>query len=355
MDDDDDNDDGDMPALKLSVLDQSPIRKGGTASDAVHETIALAKACEGFGYARYWLAEHHNTSSFAGSTPEVLIARVAHETRTMRIGSGGIMLPHYSPLKVAENFRMLETLYPGRIDLAIGRAPGADGRTSVALQGGPQAWDVGVFPQQAALLRHYLEEAAGLAAWPEGHPYRSIHASPRGPGVPEMWMLASSVNGALYAAELGMPLAFAHFISPDGQGLEAAEAYRRNFKPHTQGGVPRVSVAVSALAAETEDEAHRLCLSRNLWVMQLLRNQAGPFPSPEEAASYPYTETDRVQMRAIAQRGVTGTPAQVKLGIERLAADYGAEEAIVLTITYGFDARVNSYESIARAFSLPRA
>ncbi len=181
--------------MKLSALDQSPIRKGGTAADAVHETIALAKACEGFGYSRYWLAEHHNTSSFAGSTPEVLIARVAAETKSMRIGSGGIMLPHYSPLKVAENFRMLETLYPERVDLAIGRAPGADGRTSVALQSGPQAWDIGVFPQQAALLRHYLEEAAGLAEWPEGHPYRQIHASPRGPGVPEMWMLASSVMG----------------------------------------------------------------------------------------------------------------------------------------------------------------
>jgi len=341
--------------LKLSVLDQSPIRKGGSAADAVRETIELAKACERFGYARYWLAEHHNTSSFAGSTPEVLIARVAAETSTMRIGSGGIMLPHYSPLKVAENFRMLETLYPGRVDLAIGRAPGADGRTSVALQGGPQAWDIGVFPQQAALLRHYLEEAAGLAEWPEGHPYRQIHASPRGPGVPEMWMLASSVNGAVYAAELGMPLAFAQFISPDGQGPEAAELYRKQFKAHRPGDVPRVSVAVFALAAETDDEAERLCLTRNLWVMQLLRNQAGPFPSPEEAAAYPFTDADRVQIRAIAARGVTGTPSQVKLGLERLAAEYGAEEAIVLTITYEFTARVKSYELIARAFHLPRA
>ena len=168
--------------MKLSALDQSPIRKGGTARDAVLETIELAKTCERLGYARYWLAEHHNTTSFAGSTPEVLISRVAAETSTIRVGSGGIMLPHYSPLKVAENFRMLETLYPGRIDLGIGRAPGADGRTSLALQAGPQAYDIGVFPQQADLLRHYLEESAGLAQWPEGHSYRSIHASPRGPG-----------------------------------------------------------------------------------------------------------------------------------------------------------------------------
>ncbi len=337
--------------MKLGALDQSPIRKGGTAADAVNETIELAKACERFGYQRYWLAEHHNTTSFAGSTPEVLIARVAAETRAMRIGSGGVMLPHYSPLKVAENFRMLETLYPRRVDLAIGRAPGADGRTSVALQAGPEAWDVGVFPQQAALLRHYLEESAGFAQWPENHPYRQIHASPRGPGMPEMWMLASSVNGALYAAELGLPLSFAQFISPDG-GLEAVELYRKQFKPHHPGDRPRVSVAVFALAAETEDEAERLCATRNLWVMQLLRNQAGPFPSPEEALAYPYSDADRAQIRAIAQRGITGTPERVKLGLERLAADYGAEEVIVLTITFDFAARVRSYELLAHACGL---
>jgi luciferase family oxidoreductase group 1 len=342
--------------MKLSVVDQSPIRKGGSAADAVRETIALAKACERLGYARYWLAEHHNTTSFAGSTPEVLIARVAAETSAIRLGSGGIMLPHYSPLKVAENFRMLETMYPERIDLAIGRAPGADGRTSVALQAGPQAYDVGVFPQQAALLRHYLEESAGLAEWPENHPYRHIHASPRGPGLPEMWMLASSVNGAVYAAELGLPLSFAQFISPDGSGPDAAALYRQRFKPHHPGDTPRVSVAVFALAAETEAEAERLCLTRNLWVMQLLRNQAGPFPSPEEAAAYPFTDADRAQIKAIAARGVTGTPDRVVAGLEKLATAYGAEEVIVLTITYDFSARVRSYELLARAAGLsPRS
>jgi luciferase family oxidoreductase group 1 len=337
--------------MKLSVLDQSPIRKGGTAADAVRETIELAKACEGYGYARYWLAEHHNTTSFAGSTPEVLIARVAAETQAMRIGSGGVMLPHYSPLKVAENFRMLETLYPGRIDLAIGRAPGADGRTSVALQAGPQAWDVGVFPQQAALLRHYLEESAGLAEWPSDHAYRHIHASPRGPGLPEMWMLASSLNGAVYAAELGLPLSFAQFISPDG-GVDAVELYRSRFKAHRPGDSPRVSVAAFALAADSEEEADRLCATRNLWVMQLFRNQAGPFPSPEEALAYPYSEADRAQIRAISARGITGTADRVKAKLEKLASDYGADELIVLTITYDFAARVRSYALIARAFGL---
>jgi len=340
--------------MKLSALDQSPIRKGGTARDALLETIELAKACERFGYSRYWLAEHHNTSSFAGSTPEVLIARVAAETSTIRVGSGGIMLPHYSPLKVAENFRLLETLHPDRIDLAIGRAPGADGRTTLALQPGPEAYDIGVFPQQADLLRHYLEESAGLAQWPEGHSYRSIHASPRGPGLPEMWMLASSVNGAVYAAELGLPLAFAQFISPDGSGVDATAVYRQRFKARRPGDKPHVAVAVFALAADTEEEAERLCLTRNLWVMQLLRNQAGPFPSPDEAAAYPYTPEDRIMLRGIAARGVTGTPDKVKAGLEKMATDFGADEVVVLTITYDFAARVRSYELIAKAFGLGR-
>lgn len=341
--------------MKISVLDQSPIRKGGTAADAVRETIELAKITERLGYSRYWLAEHHNTTSFAGSTPEVLIARVAAETSRIRVGSGGIMLPHYSPLKVAENFRMLETMYPGRVDLGIGRAPGSDGRTAIALQAGPQAWDVGVFPQQAELLRHYLEESAGLAAWPDNHAYRQIHASPRGPGMPEMWMLASSVNGAVYAAELGLPLSFAHFISPDGGGPDAAAVYRERFKPHREGDKPRVSVAVFAIAADTDEETERLALTRNLWVMQLLRNQAGPFPSPAEAAAYPFTEADRVQIRAISARGVTGTPDKVKAGLEKLVAAYGADELVVLSITYEFAARVRSYELIAEAFGLQPA
>lgn len=338
--------------MQVSVLDQSPIRKGGTAREAVLETIELARASERLGFHRIWLAEHHNTTSFAGSTPEVLLARVGAETQRIRIGSGGIMLPHYSPLKVAENFRMLETLYPGRVDLAIGRAPGADGRTAVALQAGPQAYDVGVFPQQADLLRHYLEESAGLAQWPENHPYRSVHASPRGPGLPEMWMLASSLNGAVYAAELGLPLAFAQFISPDDSGPEAAALYRTRFRPRGDGEGPRVAVAVFALAAETEAEAERLCATRNLWVMQLLRNQAGPFPSPDEALAYPYTPEDRVMLRAIAARGVTGTPAKVKAGLERMAGAYGAEEVFVLTITHDFAARLRSYALLAEAFGL---
>jgi alkanesulfonate monooxygenase SsuD/methylene tetrahydromethanopterin reductase-like flavin-dependent oxidoreductase (luciferase family) len=183
--------------VTLSVLDQSPIRKGGTAAEALANTIDLARHAERLGYSRYWLAEHHNTSSFAGSAPEVMIAAVAGATSHIHVGSAGVMLPHYSPLKVAELFRLLETLYPGRIDLGLGRAPGSDQRTARALQPGPQAYPIDVFPQQVELLIQFLEDSIGLGGeaggFPIGHPYTGIHATPRGPGLPKLWMLGSGL------------------------------------------------------------------------------------------------------------------------------------------------------------------
>jgi luciferase family oxidoreductase group 1 len=337
--------------LKLGVLDQSPIRTGGTAADALRETIALAKACDGWGYHRYWLAEHHNTRSFAGSSPEVLIPRVAAETGRIRVGSGGVMLPHYSPLKVAENFRVMETLYPGRIDLGLGRAPGGDPVAAAALQAGPKAWGIDAFPSHVSLLRHYLEESAGLADWPGEHPYRHVHAMPRGPGVPEMWMLGSTAYGAILAAELGMPFAYAHFISREDDGPELCAAYRERFKPRVPGDRPRTAVCVFVLAADTSAQAERLAMTRNLWVMQLLANQAGGFPHPD-AAARPFTEAEHILMARIAARGIAGEPARVRDGILAQTQAYGADEFFCLTITYEFADRMRSYELIARAFGL---
>src|SRR5579872_6408728 len=177
-----------MTQMRLSVLDQSLIRKGGTADTAV------AEACDSLGYHRYWLAEHHNSNSFAGSCPEILICRVAQETKHLRVGSGGVMLTHYSPLKIAEQFRMLELLAPGRIDLGLGRAPGADQRTTLALQAGPQGFGIEAFPSQVHLLRQFLVDGAGVMDFPEDHPYRGLHAMPRGRGVPEMWLLGSGIH-----------------------------------------------------------------------------------------------------------------------------------------------------------------
>jgi luciferase family oxidoreductase group 1 len=337
--------------MRLSVLDQSPIRTDGSAAQAFAETIALAKATEALGYHRYWVAEHHNTNSFAGSAPEILIAKLAGETTRMRIGSGGVMLTHYSPLKVAEQFRVLELLAPGRIDLGIGRAPGSDQRTAAALQAGPQGWGIEAFPSQVHLLKQYLDDSAGIEEFPPDHPYRGIHATPRGDTRPEMWLLGSGVHSAVYAAELGLPFSHAHFISPDGSE-EACAAYRDRFKPSGWCARPRISMGVAALAAESEEDARRLCLSRNLWVVRLLTGRPIAFPSPEDAMNYPYTEQEQALLKTVNARSIVGTPEQVRARLLSLAERHGAEELVIVTITYDYASRLRSYELLAKAFAL---
>jgi len=337
--------------MLLSVLDQSPIRKDGNAEVAIAETIALAKACDRLGYHRYWLAEHHNSNSFAGSCPVILIGRVAPETKNLRVGSGGVMLTHYSPLKVAEQFRMLETLSPGRIDLGIGRAPGSDQLTARALQAGPEGFGIDAFPSQVHLLRQFLEDAAGTRTFPDDHPYRSVHAMPRGRGNPEIWLLGSGIHSAVYAAELGLPFSHAYFISTEGSEDACAE-YRVRFKPSASCPWPRVSLGVAALAGETEEDAQRLSASRNLWVVRLLTGRPIPFPSPEEALSYAYTEQELGLLKGIEKRAIVGTPEQVRERLDALAQAHGAEELVVVTITYDFASRLRSYELLAQAFEL---
>ncbi len=338
--------------IQLSVLDQSPIRFGGSGAQALAETVALAKAADDLGYHRYWVAEHHNTKAFAGSSPEIMIARLGAETKRLRIGSGGVMLPHYSPLKVAENFRVLEGLYPGRIDVGLGRAPGGDPMTAAALQAGPKSWGIETFPQQVNLLRHYLEEAAGLTQWPEGHPYQHVHAMPKGASVPDMWMLGSTAYGGILAAELGLPFAYAHFISRDDDGPEIAQEYRARFKPREPGDRPRTAVCYFVLAAPTQAEAEHLAWSRTLWVLDLLANKAGSFPDPNDPRKVSLSEPEQALARRIASRAIVGSPGQVRDGIEAAAARYGAEEVFVLTITYAFADRLRSYELIADAFGM---
>jgi luciferase family oxidoreductase group 1 len=344
--------------MLLSVLDQSPIRKDGTAADAVAETIALAKAADRLGYHRYWLAEHHNSNSFAGSCPEILIGRVAQETTRLRVGSGGVMLTHYAPLKVAEQFRMLDVLYPGRIDLGLGRAPGTDQMTSRALQAGPQAWPIDAFPSQVNLLRQFLDDANGRAPLPDDHPYRGIHAMPKvsfekgatTPG-PELWMLGSGIHGAVYAAELGLPFSHAYFISTENSE-DAVKEYRDRFKPSLDCPAPRVSLGVAALVGETEAEAQRLAASRNLWVVRLLSGRPIPFPSPEEALAQPLTPQEEKLLGSVARRSVVGTKEKVHAQLSELAAAHHADELVVVTITYDFASRLRSYELLAEAFGL---
>jgi luciferase family oxidoreductase group 1 len=332
--------------LRLGVLDQSPVRSGGTAADAIHETLDLAEACDRLGYSRYWLAEHHSTPGLAGSSPEVLIGQVATRTSRIRVGSGGVMLQHYSPLKVAESFRVLETLFPGRIDLGIGRAPGSDQLTARALRddGSPE-----YFPQQVADVVGFLH-----GALPEGHPYAPVLAMPTGPTAPEVWLLGSSDQSAAIAAHFGVGFSFAHFINEEG-GAAVTRAYRRSFRPSAWLSEPRASAAVFVVCADTDAEAQRLAKSRELFIVRLYTGRPGRYPSIEEAETYPYTERELAILQHAKRRTVAGTPEQVRERLEALAAEYQADELIIVTITHDPKARRRSYELLARAFGLTEA
>jgi luciferase family oxidoreductase group 1 len=332
--------------LLLSVLDQSPIRSGGTAADTIHETLELAQICERLGYHRYWLAEHHSSPGLAGASPEVLIAQVAARTSRIRVGSGGVMLQHYSALKVAENFRMLETLFPGRIDLGIGRAPGSDQRTARALNENAGAPGLDQFPNQVADVLGFLHDDL-----PADHPFRGVRAMPAGPTAPEMWLLGSSDASAALAAHFGLGFSFAHFINADG-GAEVTRAYRRYFQPSPHLAAPRASVALFVICAETEAEAARLARSRDLALLRLYTGRYGPYPSVEEAEAYPYTEREMDIVRHNRRRVVAGTPGQVRARLLLHAAEYGADEIVVVSITHDVKARVRSYELLAEAFGL---
>jgi len=332
--------------LRLGVLDQSPVRSGGNPADAVHETLDLAEACDRLGYHRYWLAEHHSTPGLAGSSPEVLIGQVAARTSRIRVGSGGVMLQHYSPLKVAESFRVLETLFPGRVDLGIGRAPGSDQLTARVLRedAGPE-----YFPQQVSDLVGFLH-----GALPEGHPYAPVIAMPTGPTAPEIWLLGSSDQSAALAAHFGTGFSFAHFINEEG-GAEVTRAYRRQFRPSACLQAPRSSAAVFVVCADTEAEARRLAKSRELFIVRLYTGRPGRYPSVEEAESYPYSERELAILRHAQRRTVAGAPEQVRERLEALAAEYEADELIIVSITHDPKARRRSYELLAKVFGLEEA
>jgi luciferase family oxidoreductase group 1 len=332
---------------RLSVLDQSPVRSGARPADAIAETLALAEACDRLGYTRYWLAEHHSTPALAGSAPEVLIGQVAARTSRIRVGSGGVMLQHYSPLKVAESFRVLETLFPGRIDLGLGRAPGSDQLTARALAG-PGGGAPEFFPQQVSDLLAWL----GGEPPPE-HPFSKVRAMPTGDTIPDVWLLGSSDQSAALAAHFGTGFSFAHFINADG-GAEITRAYVRQFKPSALRAEPMASVAVFVVCAETEDEAERLATSRDLFIARLYTGRGGRYPTVAEAAAHPYTAWEQQIVREARRRRVAGTPEQCRERLESLAREYGVEEIVVVTITETATTRLRSYELLAGVFELPR-
>jgi luciferase family oxidoreductase group 1 len=332
--------------LTLSVLDQSPVRQGVTPRDALLETIELARHVERLGYRRYWLAEHHATPALAGSAPEIMIARIAAETSHIRVGSGGVMLSHYSSLKVAEQFRMLETLYPGRIDLGIGRAPGSDQLTAAALAHGPGALGIEHFPNQIADLIGYFEHTI-----PTDHPFSRIRLMPDGETLPEIWILGSSDQSAIFAAYFGRAFSFAHFITDEG-GPEIMAAYKAQFRPSAQLAAPQASIGVFVICAESERRANYLAASRDLSRLRQRQGHPMPFPPPEEALAYPYTEAEQRFVEHHRSRQIVGTPDQVKPRLEELAARYGVDEIVVLTITHDYAARKRSYTLLAEAFGL---
>ena len=329
--------------MRLSVLDQSPIPEGSTGADALHNTLDLARLADELGYHRYWVAEHHGGPMLASGSPEALIGPIAAATERIRVGSGGVMLPHYSPFKVAETFTILAALAPGRIDLGLGRASGTDPLTTFALQRDRRAASPDDFPQQLVELLGYLGDDL-----PDDHPFARLAAwLPGRPELPVPWLLGSSPQSAIWAAELGVRYAFADFINPGG--AEIAAVYRERFKPARDISAPITAVAAWVLCADTDEEAQRLAASSRMTLTLLRRGELIPVPPPEKALAFLAREGRPANGSLPGRRGIIGSPETVAAGISELAADYGADEVIVVTITHDHAARRRSYELVAEA------
>jgi luciferase family oxidoreductase group 1 len=333
--------------LRLSVLDQSTAVSGRSPDESIRDTLALARRCEALGYRRFWVSEHHNHDSIVGTAPEILVAAVAATTRRIRVGSAGVMLPHYSALKVAEQFRVLEAIAPGRIDLGVGRAPGGDRRTAFALN-----------PLADQVVDHFPGQVRDLLAWvagaglPEDHPFREVRAHPQGPTVPEVWILGSSNFGAQLAAWFGLPYCFAHFFT-DGRGAEEAFAlYRQSYRPSPRHPAPQAAACVWALAADREEEARRLFAPREVWRVARDRGLLLPLPTPEEAAAFEVTEAERARVERMRERAFIGTAGQVGARLRELAAALQVGELAVVTWSHDPAARRRSYELLAAEFGL---
>jgi luciferase family oxidoreductase group 1 len=339
------------PRLKLSVLDQSTATVASTHAQSIRNTLDLAQHCEALGYERFWLSEHHSHPSIVGSAPEVLLAAVAARTQRIRIGSAGIMLPHYSALKVAEQFRVLDALAPGPVDMGVGRAPGSDQRTSSLLN--PDSQAATHFPQQVLELQAWVQEGADLAIGaatsgiPQGHPGYGVHAYPHGPTVPTLWMLGSSDYGAQLAAHYGLPYAFAHFIT-DGQGAaNALQIYRSSYKPSAQHPRPCVALCVWALAADTEDEAWHLFKTRERWKMDRQLGRIGELMAPD-VAERAYSSAEQQALQTLRNNAIVGNASQVADKLQSLASALQVDEMVVITWAHDHAVQKHSYALLAQ-------
>jgi luciferase family oxidoreductase group 1 len=325
------------PAIPLSVLDLVPVLAGSTAAAAIRESVDLARTAERLGYLRYWFAEHHSMGSIASSAPEILIEHIASATSRIHVGSGGIMLPNHSALRVAEVFHTLEALHPGRVNLGIGRAPGTDQATSRALR----PFDAEQFPQQVIELLSLSRQT-----FPPEHPFASVRVVPAGVPLPPIWVLASSGATAAFAGSMGLGYGFARHFSPNPPG-PAIRAYREAFRPSAEFPRPHVILGVSAICAPTDEEADYLATSTDLGWVRLHRREFAPVPSPEEASRYPYTPLDRAIVDMNRLRHFIGTPQKVANIIRHAVEDTAADEIMVTTMIYGTEERRRSYELLA--------
>jgi luciferase family oxidoreductase group 1 len=333
--------------IELSVLDVSPVPSGSTPGDALRNTLDLAKLADELGYKRYWLAEHHNSDLLACPAPEIMIGHVAAITKNIRVGSGGVMLPNHAPLKVVENFNVLQALYPGRIDLGIGRAPGTDRVTALALRRARELINADDFPQQ-------MEELLGFFnnEFPPDSLFRRVHAIPKGVDLPDIWLLGSSDFSARMAAEMGLSFAFAHHISP-APALSALRDYHESFKPSGYLREPHAMLAVSVICAETDEEARRLAKPVDLvWLRFAKGDHSKPLPSVEEAESYPYNDLDLEIIERNRDRILVGSPGLIRQNLTRFSELTGANEIIIMTMVHDHQLRRRSYELVAEEFGI---
>jgi luciferase family oxidoreductase group 1 len=330
-------------SVRLGVLDQSPIISGHSPAEAIQETVALARLAEELGYHRYWLAEHHAIAALADPCPEILLCRVAAATSRMRVGTGGVLMPYYSPLKVAEVFRMMEALFPGRIDLGIGRAPGGDPRAALAMMDG-EFDGADRMPRQMLDLIGFLDDSL-----PSGHPFAGVKAQPAGETSPEVWLLGSSDYSGALAAQLGLRFAFAHFISAHG-GDAVTRAYRERYEPSARAPQPWSLVCVFVICAETRREAERLAASIDLRRLHMAKGIDAPVPTLEEARAYRYSLQERAYVEQQRTRLVHGDPGEVREKLLEMKERLAADELMILTITGDYASRRTSYRLVAEAF-----
>jgi luciferase family oxidoreductase group 1 len=339
--------------MRLSVLDQSTIVAGRSPDMSIRESLRLARACEKFGYHRYWVSEHHNNDAIAGSAPEVLLGALAAVTTRIRIGSAGVLLPHYSPFKVAEQFRVLDALAPGRVDMGIGRGPGADRQTAYALK--PSLMD-GLLSMASGDT--FASDLDDLITWsrgealPDDHPMAGVRAQPQGPTAPEPWLLGSSPHTAGLAAQMGLPYCFAHFFH-DGEGCaEAVETYRNNFSPNASGTAPRISLCVWAVAAPTLEKADQLFLPYAHWRLDRDRLVNSPFPSLAQVAARQLPAQAQARIDRLRGVSIFGKADTVAQKLHDLATTFGADEIVVVTMAHDPADRLRSYELIANEMNL---